>query len=140
MEIELEGLHLFILAVTALAILFADHEGFSYMTGKKQLLTERRVAVLYRLVWAGFLGMIITGAIMVWPARSYYFSDTAFLAKMGFVVALFVNSLFIHKIMYVSTTTPFMQLERSMQIKLFVSGAVSGVGWVGATVVGFFFV
>lgn len=135
----MEEVHLFILATTALAILWADHEGMWYMLGKKQTLDAVRMDRLHKAVFAGLGGMILTGAIMVWPGFSYYVADPAFQLKMTFVLLVFLNGLFIGNIMHVATHTPFTQLTSVQKTKLIASGVVSSTGWLGAFIIGMFF-
>lgn len=136
---ELEELHVTILTLTALVILYADHEGFSYIRGKKPVLDEKKTHWLHRAVWAGLLGMIATGFIMFWPGREYYLSEPEFLVKMCMVFALLANGVLIGHLSKVSYTTPFAELPAKTKRLLFLSGAISTGGWIGAATIGFFF-
>lgn len=138
MEIELEELHLAILLITAVVILYSDHEGFAYFREKKLTLSKQFVAWSHRLVWAGLLGMLLTGVVLVFPSWEYWLQDPAFYVKMGFVLTLFINAFFIGKLSHVATETPFSLLEQHERQTLLVSGALSAIGWIGAACMGFF--
>ena len=135
---EIENLHLATLALTALVILYSDHEGFLYMRQKKVTLSPVFVMWSHSLVWIGLLGMIITGIGLVLPAWEYYLGDPVFYVKMGFVLTLAVNGLFIGKLSHVATETPYALLDRDTKHTLMLSGALSATGWIGATIIGFF--
>ena len=139
MEIEFEDIHLAILAVTALLILYADHEGFSYLRGTRELLSLKKTKSLHYGVWAGLVGMIATGIVLFWPERAYFVSEPEFLIKMCMVFALVVNAVLIGTLSKISATIPFAQLPQKTKRLLFISGGVSTLGWVGAAIVGFFF-
>ncbi len=136
---ELEELHLATLALTALIILYSDHQGFEYFRGKKQLLTQSFVTWSHRLVWLGLSGMILTGVIMVVPRWEHFLSDPAFYIKMGMVAVLVVNGYAIGKLSHVATETPFAELPPEHKKTLMLSGFLSATGWIGAAVIGFLF-
>lgn len=139
LELELESLHLFVLACTVIAILYADHEGLSYVRGKKAVLNARSVQYTHRFVWVGLIGMILTGVALILPAWEYWLNDSTLYVKMGFVLMLVINSFFIDALSPVATERPFHELDTDTRRTLLVSGALSGIGWVGAAVIGFFF-
>lgn len=135
----MEDIHLLILGVTALMILVADHDGVWYMLGKKQTLSLKRIVFLHRAVGVGLAGMIITGALMVGPYLSYFLEEEEFLLKMFFVAVLVVNSFYIGRVSHVAAETPFAALTPRQKMSLLISGAASAMGWIGAAVIGFFF-
>lgn len=137
--IELVTIHLTTLILTALVILYADHEAFAYFRGKKLLLDTQRTALLHYLVWAGLLGMIATGLTMALPGLSYYLSRPEFLLKMGFVLVLIINSLFITRLFPIASKTPFAELPEKTKMLLLLSGTASTISWLGAFVIGYFF-
>ncbi len=136
---ELEGVHLGILMVTVLAMAWADHEAFAYFRGIKPTLNPVRIQRLHWGISAGLLGMILTGALMVYPSWSFYVSDPIFQLKMAFVGVLVINGMFIGTLMHVATQTPFAQLSSQQKTKLFISGGASATGWIGAFIIGMFF-
>lgn len=139
MEFELTTIHLVILAVTAIVIVYADHEAFAYFRGKKQLLSAKRIHRLHILVWCGLIGMILTGILLTIPTWEYRLTQPEFYIKMGLVLTLVVNAGFISKVSGIATKTPFLQLTPHEKVVLLVSGAVSAGCWIGAGVIGYFF-
>ncbi len=139
MEFELENVHLLILALTAFVILYSDHQGLDYLRQKKVTLSKRSITRLHRMVWIGLLGMVVTGIALVIPAWEHYLTEPSFYVKMGFVLTLAVNGVFIGKLSHTAADTPYPLLESETKKSLLLSGALSSIGWVGATVVGFFF-
>lgn len=132
-------LHLFTLAVTALAILYADHQGFLYFRGRKHTLSREFVVWSHRLVWVGLLLMIFSGGMMAYPAWEYYVTEPAFLVKMFFVVTLVINAFAIGKLSHVAVRSPFAELSKREKTQLLLSGALSGICWLGAAILGYFF-
>lgn len=136
---ELETFHLTTLLLTALVILYADHQGYSYMRGTTTLLNPRRTQILHRAVWTGLILMIGSGALLFWNARDYYLVDPVFLLKMGVVVALVINGIVIGKVAPLAVKFPFAQLSPHLRGVLLISGAVSLGGWLTAATIGMFF-
>jgi hypothetical protein len=136
---ELETIHLTSLALTAIVILYSDHKGFQYFRGVVPTLSLSFVTWSHRIVWVGLIGMILSGFFLVMPAWEYYLADPVFLTKMGFVLTLCVNAFFIGKLSQLTTERTFEELPRDLKTTLLVSGALSGIGWVGAAIIGFFF-
>ena len=136
---EIEGLHVLILILTAGMILYADHDALSYLRGKKQVLNARVTSWLHRGVWVGLALMIVTGFFMMFPAREHYLTDPAFLVKMCMVAALVSNGLIIGQLSHIATKTPFRELPTKTKVAFFISGAVSSGCWLGATTIGMFF-
>lgn len=139
MEFELSTIHLIILGLTAVVILYADHEAFEYFRGKKQVLVAKSIHRLHVLVWCGLIGMIMTGVVLTIPTWEYRLTQPEFYIKMGLVLTLVVNASFISKVSGIATKMPFAELSKNEKVVLLVSGAVSAVCWVGATVIGYFF-
>lgn len=139
MELELETIHLTTLALSAIVILYSDHMGFAYFRGTRTTLPLSFVTWSHRLVWAGLIGMILSGFFLVLPAWEYYLAEPVFFVKMGFVLTLIVNAFFIGKLSVLTTERAFAELPPELRKTLLVSGALSGIGWVGAAIIGFFF-
>ncbi len=125
--------HIAILLVTGLVILFADHEAFQYLTGKKATLDPKRTKLLHNLVWAGLAGMIGTGIYMTWPNTLMLLSVPGFQIKAAFILVLVVNALFIGNLMKLAFEKPFKDLSSGQKGMLVLSGAVSSISWLGAT-------
>lgn len=133
-------LHLITLALTAITILYSDHQGFLYFRGKKQVLSQSFLKWSHHLVWAGLLGMILTGVILTIPQWEYRLTEGAFYVKMAFVGVLLVNAFAIGSLSKIAGTTPFASLQKEQKRTLLLSGALSSMCWIGATVMGMFFI
>ena len=135
----LVSLHIGILILTGIAVVYSDHEAWLYIRGRKQTLDEKLIKRLHILVWIGLLGMIVTGVFLVLPGWQYYLSLPGFLVKMVFVGILLGNSFVISSLKSLAFTTPFGELPPARKRHLFVSGAASVIGWVGATLAAIIF-
>jgi cation transport ATPase len=135
---DLTTLHLVSLIITAPVILFADHMGFQYFTGRVQTLNATKVVWAHRLVTIGLLLLIVTGIALTVPMWAILFENPYFYAKLAFVVTLALNGYFIEKLMKKATTTPFAQLTADEKRVLLISGAVSGASWVATVFIAFF--
>jgi hypothetical protein len=139
MEFELVSLHLLTLALTAIVILYSDHQGFLYFRGKKQILSKTFLEWSHTLVWIGLLLMITTGVLLTIPSWTYRLQDPIFFVKLGFVLILVVNAFAIGTLARKASETPFAALSKDEQRVLLLSGSLSFSGWVGAFVIGMFF-
>jgi uncharacterized membrane protein len=139
MEIEIENIHLATLLVTATIILYSDHEGFNYMTGRKVVLSTRTIHWSHRLVWAGLILMLMTGVVLILESWAYYLQEPVFYLKMGFVLILILNAFAIGKLSRVATERAFFELTGEERRTLLLSGVLSAVGWFGAAGIGLFF-
>jgi hypothetical protein len=136
---ELETIHLSTLLVTVIAILYADHLGFEYLRGKRvtiPLVTSNR---LHTIVWIGLITMIASGVLLTLREWEELLTEPVFYVKMGFVLVLVMNALAIGKMSHLSSVHPFKELSPEVQKTLLVSGALSVSGWIGAAVIGMFF-
>lgn len=132
-------IHLVILAITAVGILLADHEAFSWIRGKKQTLNKKWLFKLHLWVGFGLIGMIISGGFLFWPARTYLLQNSlAFIIKMGFVAILIGNSFLIGGLLDVSATKPYASLTFAEKRPLFISGVLSSASWIGAALAALF--
>jgi hypothetical protein len=136
---ELGDIHVAILAITAIAIVYADHLGYQYVIGTRTLLPRALTTQLHRGVWIGLLSMVVTGVLLAYPMWEYLRSDVSFYVKMGFVLTLVFNSWVIGKISSVASERSFTELTPEERHILMVSGALSFSGWVGSAAIGFFF-
>ncbi|MFM2339428.1 MAG: hypothetical protein RLZZ360_64 [Candidatus Parcubacteria bacterium] len=136
MEIEIGAFHLASLAIVALVIIIADHDGYLYMRGKKAVLNATKVKRLHQLAWVGLAGMIVTGIMLV-RQNPLVLEEPTFAVKMLMVAALLVNGFVIGRLSALSTTTPFTSLTKGQKLSLLVSGAVSVSCWLGAAFIGF---
>lgn len=131
-------IHVGILLLTAIAIIWADIYGSSWLKGKRATLNPIIIQRLHTAVTIGITGMIATGLTLFWPLREYLTNgNNAFIAKMTFVFALVVNSLVIESHMKIATTTAFKDISLKQKTILFVSGGVSLASWFGAVLAAF---
>ncbi len=136
---ELENVHVAVLILTLLGIVYADHLALQYVRGVRMSIDASLSRKLHYAVWAGLLGMIVSGFFLVLPAWEYYAGETSFYIKMGFVLALIFNSWVIGTLAPLAATKQFYELTSEEKKMLILSGSISGISWVGAAVLGFFF-
>lgn len=140
MELEtiLFPLHILTLAFIAWNVFHADHMAFSWTTGKQSKLDAVLVKKYHYRIWAGLLGMIITGLLLFYPEREELLGRPQFYAKMGFVVALVLNSIAIGFLQKRAVEHSYKELSFGQRLPLFISGVVSTLGWLGAAGMAFF--
>lgn len=120
--------------VTIVTVVVADISALLWVKGTVKLLPAKLMSFLHAVVGVGLLVSIVTGILMFLPLTDYLLSTAAFKVKMLFVLALVVNAVFIGRHIRIPTTTPFVEVSVLQKTKLFVSGIISTVGWVGAFV------
>lgn len=116
----------------------SDHYGYQWFRGKIAVLDAQKITFFHTAVTVGLIGMLVTGLFLFLPARDYYVMQSGFFIKMSFILALVVNSFFIHHLMHIALIKPFSQTTARERLFLFVSGGVSTVSWLGATFTAFF--
>ncbi len=129
--------HLGTLGLVALLVLYADHQAFSWVMGHKEKLDGKAISMVHYLTLAALTVMIISGAAMAFPLKEYLLTVPAFFIKMGFVLALVINSFFIGKLLHTAVNHSYKSLAFSEKLPLFISGAVSGISWLGAVIAAF---
>lgn len=125
-------LHIGFLCLAALGIFIADHAAFNWMRGKTRVIGKKALFTAHWIVTTGLLGLVYTGLVLFWPVRDYLLTQPLFLLKMGFVVALLINSIVIEWLMHVAAHRPFASLTLGQKAPLFISGAISTLSWAGA--------
>jgi hypothetical protein len=133
-------LHILVLLFALWNIYKADHLGLAWMLGKKEILDERTVVRYHHRIWLALFGMIATGFLLFYPMREFLLTRPQFFAKMGFVGALLLNSIAITFLQKKATRNAFVELSFSQKVPLFISSAVSVIGWLGAIIMAFFLV
>lgn len=129
-------IHILILLFTGLTIMLADKQAFAWMRGSTPLLDAKKVAASHRNVSIGLGFMIVTGITMFLGESEEFLENPAFFVKMAFVLVLVVNGFVIGKISSIATTREYASLTKSEKLPLFISGAVSTIGWLGAIAMG----
>jgi hypothetical protein len=124
--------------ITALFIIYSDHQGYLYFRGKKQTLSPTFITWSHRIVWIGLAIIILTGAALAIPTWEYRLTQGVFYVKMGFVLVLLMNAVAIGKLSHKASNTPFAALSPTEKKTLTVSGALSFLGWVSAAFIGYF--
>lgn len=131
-------IHLLTLVVTGVCVLVADKDGLAWVRGNKMTLSARRLGTLHALVSVGLVLMVLSGALLAYPMLSYLVTEPSFWIKMAFVLLLCVNAFFIGTLMNRASTTSFADVPSKEKRLMLLSGAASGVGWVGAVVAALF--
>lgn len=127
-------LHLTLLGLTALVILYTDSQGLLWLLGKKETLSAKVMTWLHWAVWAGLLGMILTGISLASSYGTYLMTQYLFGLKMFFVLLLVINAFLIGRHMHLATEKRFSELSTAEKRALIISGAVSTISWIGAFV------
>lgn len=133
-------IHLLVLASTVWNIARADHMAFTWIRGKVITLNKESVETYHKRILIGLIFMIITGIVLAWPMKEYLLTRPQFFVKMGFVVALIVNSFVIGVLQKIAISKAYSSLTPREKIPLFISGAVSTISWLGAAAGGFFLI
>lgn len=132
----MDTVHLVIAIGTGLLVLYADEQAFLWVLGKRALMDEKRVRVLHHAVTSGLALLLLTGGYMYAQAAPAYLSIPTFVVKMATVLALILNTYAIGRFSSVALTRPFASLSHAERLPLFITGAISFLGWVTAFVCG----
>jgi len=130
--------HIISLIYSGIIILIADHDAFSWFRGKVQVLDSKKIDRLHIATWIGLVALIITGIFLFYPARNYLIHSPIFILKMMFVAILVGNGFLIGRLTHVATQKSFTTLSKGEKWPLFLSGTLSTVSWIGATIAAFF--
>lgn len=128
--------HVSAILCTAFLVVYSDEQGLKWMLGKKETLPAKQMRWLHILVSGGLVVTILSGAIMASASLEYYLSNPVFLVKMAFVGVLVVNAFFIGALLPIASTRAFSSLSSREKVPLLLSGALSGMCWVGAIACG----
>lgn len=134
----LTKIHLYTLMLAIPFILFADHLGILYFIGKPKTLKASTIQRLHMIIFFLLLIMIGTGVALTLPAWDFYLNDAIFLVKMFFVMVLFINGIFIGRLMESASQRPYAELDKRRKVLLLISGSLSFSGWVASAVIGYF--
>lgn len=129
--------HLTLVLATAVLVIYSDKVGFSWVRGRVETLSKKKLEILHLAVGIGLAGILLTGGLMFLDRAEYLLGQPVFLAKMAFVASLVVNALFIGSLSKVASERSFASLTPKERIPLYISGGVSIVGWVSAIALGF---
>ncbi len=132
------SLHLLALIITVPAILYGDHLGIAYFSGRVGTISRQKIVWTHRAVMIGLLLLITTGIATMLPMWAVMLEKPLFYAKLACVATLLVNSFFISGLMLKATAVPYASLLPHEQRVLLVSGGVSGCCWITAILIGLF--
>jgi hypothetical protein len=135
---DLLTLHFLSFIITLPVILYADHLGFMYFSGRRATLDRKKVAWSHWLVFLGLTLLIVTGIMLTVRAWDVFLSDPFFYTKIAFVATLFINGIFITSLMNKAMVTPYVLLSRSEKRLLLSSGAISTMSWVATIAIALF--
>lgn len=127
-------LHIGALGAAGLGMMYADHQAFAWLRGKKDTLLHKHLLLAHHAVAYALSAIIVTGLVLFWPMRDYLLGQPLFWLKMGFVAALVANSFAIERLMHLPTRASYKTLTHRQKLPLMVSGAVSLGSWIGAGV------
>ncbi|HUO56150.1 MAG TPA: hypothetical protein VMU27_01810 [Candidatus Paceibacterota bacterium] len=125
-------IHIGSLCVAVFGIFLADKSAFAWLRGKKETLSARDIFIAHWIVAAGLCGLILSGLYLFWPLRTYLIGQPLFWLKIGFVLALIINSFYIDQLMHLALTRPYSALSKRERMTLIISGMVSTLCWIGA--------
>ncbi len=132
------NLHIVSIFFAGAVLLFADHDAFDWVRGKKQTLSRARMLTLHYLMWAALLSLITTGTLLLLPRASYLLAQPLFIIKLLFVAILVLNAILIGNLMHVAPKRSFSTLMLEEKLELLASGAISSFGWVSALAIGLY--
>ncbi len=112
---------------------------------KDRYFTKREIEFMTlgsRVVWAGVALLVLSGAGLFSLSPDYYLASSRFLAKMTIVLIIILNGVVFHYLHFPHIRRHSEQylhrehLFHRKSIPLFVSGAISGVSWTSALILG----
>jgi hypothetical protein len=130
------SIHLIIASLTGLIVLYADEQAAVWLLGKREFFHPGTMQFLHRAVSLGLALLLITGGILYYQAPPAYLSLGTFDVKMVMVFAIICNTYFINRFSQVAVARSFESLSRRERLPLYISGAISFLGWVTAFVCG----
>jgi len=128
--------HIGAIVVTGILVLYADEQALEWVLGKKLRIDLGTVRFFHYAVALGLGAIIVTGSLLFLPRASFYLRNPDFIVKMIAVGVLIINTYFIDRFSMVATRQSFGSLPQSQRTPLFISGAVSILGWATALIGG----
>ncbi len=131
--------HILILLATLYFIARSDWLGLQWMRGVKPTLELATLKKYHRNVSIGLVLMVLTGGTMAYfGLQRGAINLPALYVKLAFVAVLIVNSFVIGSHMKRASEVPFASLSANEKLMLYISGAASTLGWLGAIAAAFF--
>jgi hypothetical protein len=115
----------------------ADKDALGWMRGTQPVLEAKRLRQYHLLIWIGLASVVVSGILLLYPARLYLLGDILFDIKLLFVAILFVNAVLIGRLVEYATTIPFREVSLRDKRALFMSGAISLMSWAAAAAIAF---
>lgn len=131
-------IHILVLLYTLGNVAMADHEGLAWVRGKAMTLDAIKLARYHKRIWIGLGLMILTGTLLFVPLREYLLRRPSFYIKMACIGALIANGTLIGDLMKIATEKSFKEVSIAAKVRLFVSGAISSLAWLGAIIAAMF--
>ncbi len=131
-------LHLLSLSYVLITAYKADHIGFLWLRGKIDKVNGPTVQRYHRHMWIGLCLMLVTGFVLFYPLRNYLLARPQFYIKMSFVAILILNGFAIGKLEHIAVNHPFKELSKEERTPIYISAALSTIGWLGAITMAFF--
>lgn len=118
------------------SVILIDVFGSLWLLKRVKLkLVDDVATVATRLIWAGLVGLIISGIVLIVHKG---FIDNLTYIKLFFVAMLVCNGVFLYTIK--KSTEPFIESEQVPAIIMFrtaLASSISQLGWWGAIIIGF---
>lgn len=129
-------IHLCSLLIGFGAVLVIDTFGVLMLFGKQSLAqVKKAAAVTQKLIWVGWLGMVISGAFLI-SFKGYI--DNLTKIKIFFVLLIGFNGLFLDFIKWgLERYQTKKAIPRLWLFRIFLASAISQIGWWGAILIGF---
>jgi len=128
------GLHIVAFMWNIAWVIISDFVGFLWLVGKIERVNKKFLNLTHWFIWVGLGVSILTGVYLFMDASEYLLTVPAFWTKIILVIALVINSFFISRHINLAETKLFSETTSSERKHLFISAAVSVVGWVGVVV------
>lgn len=129
-------IHLVIASLTGLTVLYADEQALLWATGRRERFNADTARFLHRVITGGLVLLLITGGLMYIQSPRAYLSLATFDIKMAAVLALILNTYAISRFSEVGVARSFASLSTRERLPLYISGAVSFLGWATAFLCG----
>lgn len=123
----------FVIGVSAIA----DKDALAWIRGTQRVLEAKRLRQYHLMIWIGLASVVVSGVLLLYPARLYLLGDILFDIKLLFVAILFVNAFLIGRLVEYATTIPFRDVALRDKRALFMSGAISLMSWAAAAAIAF---
>ena len=128
------GVHIIAFVFNIALVVISDFLGLMWVAGKMSVLPNKFIIIAHRAIWFGLSVSIVSGYILFSGASEYLLTVPAFYTKVIFVLALLTNSFLISSHIKLATSQTFKETSVGERWKLFISGGVSFISWVGVVV------